>query len=134
MMRLAQIAGAAALAVIAGPALAWQAENRHDVNPLPGGGFEVVGRPGSGPVDYWCAAGDYGLRVLGTSGTRRIYITRARGPSVTSGRKSAVHFALELPQGTAPHTGVFLTVRRAGSSLSTAVALNYCLDHKNLEF
>lgn len=122
------------LALGCGPASAWRAENRLEVNPLPGGGFEAVGRSGSGTADYWCAAGDYALRELGAAGTRRIYVTRARGASQTTTRKSAVQFALDLPAGTPPRDGILLTVRHAGASLSVAVALNYCLDRKTLDF
>ena len=69
---------------------AWQADNLLTVNPLPNGVFEVIGRPGSAGSDYWCAAGDYALRVLGASGTQRIYITRGRGTPETSDRLAHV--------------------------------------------
>jgi len=137
MRRHLTLIGALSVAMVTlapGAGMAWQAENRLEVNALSDGSFEVVGKPGSSPADYWCAAGDYVLRVQGITGTRRIYVTRPRGPSQTTTRKSAVQFSLSLPAGIRAHDGVFLTVRRAGANLSVAVATNYCIDHKSLDF
>ena len=113
---------------------AWQADNLLTVNPLPNGVFEVIGRPGSAGSDYWCAAGDYALRVLGASGTQRIYITRGRGTPETSDRLQSVQFSLTLPAGVEPQDGLFLKMKQVGDNLGVAFAQNYCLDRKNLEF
>ena len=44
---------------LAQPASAFNAINNHRVNPVPGTAqFEVIGRPGSGPLEYWCAAAE----------------------------------------------------------------------------
>lgn len=125
---------AAILTLAAAPASAWTADNLLTVNDLPGGGFEVVGGPGLAPSDYWCAAGDYALRVLRAPTTARVYLTRARGAAVTANRKSAVHFDLRPAQDAPPRDGVFLTVRRAGAHLSVGFAISYCENRKSLDF
>ncbi|MEC7257940.1 MAG: hypothetical protein VXW58_08980 [Pseudomonadota bacterium] len=113
-------------------ATAWTADNRLDVNPLPGGGFEVIGDPGSGGPDYWCAAGDYALRVLGARATDRVYITRGRGAPETSTRKSGVQFSLTAPADVPDGLHLFLKMRRVGDNLAVTFARNYCLDNKDL--
>lgn len=113
---------------------AWQADNRHTVNALPQGGFEVIGEPGSAGPDYWCAAGDYAIRVLGVAGTQRIYLTRGRAAPETSNRKSGVQFSLTAPAAAVQTSGPFLPMRKVGDNLSAVFARNYCLDNKNLEF
>lgn len=125
---------AALFAVSPAVAGAWQADNLLTVNPLPGEGFEVVGRTGSAGSDYWCAAGDYAMRVLGAGGTQRIYLVRGRGAPETSNRKSAVQFSLTPPDGPEPRDSLFLSMRNVGDNLGAAFARNYCLDRKNLEF
>lgn len=122
------------LALMPTLAPAWQADNLHTVNPLPGGAFEVIGEPGSAGPDFWCAAGDYAIRVLGVESTQRIYIVRGRGAPETSDRKAAVQFALSPANGPDPRQRLFLSMRRVGDNLSAAFARNYCLDRKNLEF
>lgn len=110
---------------------AWKAENRLDVNPLPGSdAFEVVGRPGSAGADYWCAAGDYALRVLAAPAEARIYITRARGVPETSNRLEAVHFSLTPGGGETRPTPPFLSMRRVGDNLSIAFARTFCAENK----
>ncbi|MEX0281255.1 MAG: hypothetical protein AB3N13_08720 [Arenibacterium sp.] len=127
---------AAALSVLLpATAVAWKADNRLDVHPLPSSdAFEVIGRPGSGGSDYWCAAGDYALRQLGASATARIYITRTRGTPETSNRLESVQFSLSPVDGQTTRTPPFLSMRRVGDNLSVTFARNYCLDLKNLEF
>lgn len=115
-------------------ASAWQAENYLRVNPVTDGVFEVVGRSGSGGVEYWCAAGDYARRVLNSSATQRIYIVRGQGPSITTDRKSAVQFSLTAPAGSYTDPELVLSVTRVGENLNAASARNYCLDRKNMEF
>lgn len=131
-LRTGLCAALMALAPVAAPA--WQADNLLTVNPLSGGGFEVVGAPGSGGPDFWCAAGDYAMRVLGADSTQRVYLIRSRGAPETSNRTSSVQFSLTPPPGAVPRDGLFLSMRRVGDNLSVAFARNYCLDRKNLEF
>ena len=126
---------ALALTLSAAPVSAWTADNLLTVNDLSGGdGFEVIGGPGLAPSDYWCAAGDYALRVLRAPTTARVYLTRARGPAVTANRKSAAHFSLTPAPDAPPHEGVFLTVRKAGAHLSVGFAISYCENRKSLDF
>lgn len=113
---------------------AWQAENRLTVNPASGDVFEVIGRPGSPGSEFWCAAGEYALRVLGASGTERIYLVRPRGTPVTGRGPSAVQFSLTLPAGIQPQDGLFLSMKNVGDNLSVTFANSYCLDNKTLDF
>lgn len=123
------------LALMPSTGAAWQADNRLDVTALPSGdAFEVVGRPGSAGSDYWCAAGDYALRVLGATHGERIYLVRGRGAPVTSNRKSAVHFSLTPVEGAVQRNPPFLSMKSVGDNLSVSFARNYCLDNKSLEF
>jgi len=81
---------------------AFNAINNHRVNPVPGTAqFEVIGRPGSGPLEYWCAAAEYARLELGQPTRAQVMMVSPRGPSVTSGYRSAVVFQLD-PAGTAP--------------------------------
>lgn len=90
---------------LAQPASAFNAINNHRVNPVPGTAqFEVIGRPGSGPLEYWCAAAEYARLELGQPTRAQVMMVSPRGPSVTSGYRSAVVFQLD-PAGTAPQPG-----------------------------
>lgn len=131
-MKAVMIAAVAGLLPVS--ASAFIAENRLQVNPLPNGGFEVIGQPGSGPAQYWCAAGDYALRVLGAGASRPVYMTRGIGAPVTSDRKSAIQFSLSAPEGGQAADSLTLSLDRVGDRLSVAFASNYCLNFKNLDF
>ncbi len=116
------------LAMLPGLAGAWTAFNRHEVQPVGGGVFEVLNEFGSGAQQYWCGAGDYAIRVLGTGATQRVYIWRAIGPASTvSGRKS-VQFSLTPPPGADTTPGFSLSTRRVGDNMTAASAQNYCYD------
>ena len=123
--------GAVGLPATAG---AWEAENRLTVNPVKDGVFEVVGRPGSAGAEFWCAAGDYALRVLDAGADAPVYIVRARGTPVTSDRKSGVQFSLSAPTRATPASSLFLSMRNVGDSLNVAFARSYCVDNWNLEY
>jgi hypothetical protein len=125
-----------AIAVVCLPvaAAAWTADNRLEVNALPGGAFEVIGDPGSGGADFWCAAGDYALRELGAGATDRVYITRGRGTPETSQRRSGVQFSMTAPATVPQGMQLFMDMRRVGDSLNVAFARNYCLDRKVQEY
>jgi len=87
---------------LAQPASAFNAINNHRVNPVPGTAqFAVIGRPGSDPLEYWCAAAEYARLELGQPTRAQVMMVSPRGPSVTSGYRSAVVFQLD-PAGTAP--------------------------------
>lgn len=113
---------------------AWRAENRLEVNPISEAVFEVIGRPGSGGPDYWCAAGDYAFRVLGAASNARVYLVRGRAGAVTSNRRSAVHFSLTPPSNPEGENGLSLSVTRVGENLSIASAQNYCNDFRVIDF
>ena len=116
------------------PAAAFTAQNGMTVVRQSQTEIEVIYRARRVDTDYWCAAGDYALRVLGASGTQRIYITRGRGTPETSDRLQSVQFSLTLPAGVEPQDGLFLKMKQVGDNLGVAFAQNYCLDRKNLEF
>lgn len=119
-----------------GAVLAWKGDTYNTVNPVSDTVFEVVGKPGSDVTEYWCSAGDYARRVLGAAATRKIYLVRGLGRSETSNSRSAVQFSLIAPGGSDASVGQnwSLSVDHIGDSLNAAVAQNYCLDRKNLEF
>ena len=90
---------AALLALMPAWAFAWRAQNGYDVLPLSNGSFEVVARPGAGPREFWCAAGDYTYGFLRVAAAQRIYVSRPRGPSTAAPGRIAVTFSLTPPQG-----------------------------------
>lgn len=109
-------------------ATAWRAMNWHEVHDLGGGVYEVVGRVGSGPMQYWCGIGDYAISVLGVAAAQRIYVWRPIGPSVVRSGRKAVQFALSPPPGADTTSGLSLSVRRAGDNINAAMARQYCYD------
>lgn len=126
-MRSGMVAAAVlTLALSAVPAWAWQAQNGNDVLPVSGSVFEVVQRGRSSASEFWCSAGDYAIRVLGTSATQRVYIWRPVGPSTTVQGRKAVQFSLSPPEGADTSTGYSLSVKRAGDNLTAAAARQYC--------
>lgn len=122
---------------LAGPAAAYRPNIPLDVVPMGDPGtFEVIESRGAGPSHIWCVAADHARRVLGASGTDRIYLVAPRGPSQTMPGRKAVGFAMSPPQAdTAPAAakpilgGLLLAQMQAGSSLGVAQALQYCTDH-----
>ncbi|MBI6629868.1 hypothetical protein [Pontibaca salina] len=114
-------------------ALAWRAVNRQEVFALPQGGFEVLSRPGAGPAQFWCAAGDYARRVLNTAAVQRLYIQRGVGPSVTRPGTKAVQFALNPPPGAATEHGYSLSIDAVGYNLTSAAAHQFCFGNDPFE-
>lgn len=68
---------------------------RTRINPVTDGIFEVVASSSSRGADFWCGASDYARRVLKRDWTDRVYVARELGPSVTTNRRSAVHFTVD---------------------------------------
>lgn len=134
MTRRAHLALMALLIVLPGAALAWRAVNGHEVQPLGGGVYEVVGRVGSGAADYWCGIGDFARVVLDVPAVQRIYVWRPVGPSAVRPGRKAVHFALSPPPGAETSSGYSLTVRQPGENLSAALARQYCYGDRFDEF
>jgi len=123
--------GFSALATLTGlsaPVSAWEARNWLEVNPVGADRFEVIGRPGSAGPDFWCAAGEYAFLVLGAKGPDRIYLVRERGPSDTTPRLSAAHFALTPPVGDTSPKPPLLSLRAVGDNLSVSFARHFCTD------
>lgn len=116
-MRLAPIALAAAL-LAASPAAAYRAQNGMIVEPIDGGTFEVSWSGRSGAPSFWCAAGDYVMRVLGLPGDVRIYRydapVRRQGENITFG----------LDPARAQSTGLFRL--QGGSGVLAVQARQFC--------
>ena len=98
------------------------------VNPVDDAVFEVIARTAGSGADYWCGAGEYASRALHAAWTARIYIARGRGPSVTTGRKSAVQFTLDpAAAGITPAPpSLSLNSLRVGDSMSVQEARSHC--------
>jgi len=112
------------------PVAGFSGNNWLDVVPLGAGdAFEVVGDPGSGPSEFWCAAGRYAQQMKSVSANDRIYILRGFGPSQTAPGRSAVSFSLTAP--TTPHKQgrvSVVTMKTPGYSLSLGLAAGFCMD------
>lgn len=106
---------------------AFSARNNLKVAAVDRAVFEVVGRPGSGAREFWCAAGDYLIRS-GTASNTRLYLVRGRGPSVSQPGKKAVQFTTDpAAAGVTPtEPGLVLNVSQVGDNLSAAAAHEYC--------
>jgi hypothetical protein len=126
-MKTSLLSGVLSIAVLALPnaALAFRSINGQDVNPMANGVFEVVGKPGAGPREYWCSAGHYARAMLRAAANQRIYITRGLGQSETTNRRSAVQFSLTKPPGDY-QSGYSLSIKNVGENLTAAAASNYC--------
>ena len=111
---------------IAGPAAAqFVSVNGHRVNPLEGAAtFEVIGRPGSGPQQYFCAAADYARRVLDAPVVARVTVLRGRGPSQTEPGQRAVAFIIDDGSGRRPgqNLSFSLSVSEPGFNVSVGMA------------
>ncbi|MFV0515722.1 MAG: hypothetical protein ACK5MY_19080 [Jhaorihella sp.] len=126
------VAGAALLGAFAlalpDPGNAFSGRRGTRVNPVDDAVFEVIARTAGSGADYWCGAGEYASRALNAAWTARIYIARGRGPSVTTGRKSAVQFTLDPGKaGVASAPPSFsLNTLRVGDSMSVQQARGHC--------
>ncbi|MEX0338096.1 MAG: hypothetical protein AB3N11_03555 [Arenibacterium sp.] len=100
------------------------------VNPVDDKVFEVITKNSGRTTDYWCGAADYARRALGADWRATIYIARTRGQSVTTNRRSAVHFTLDpsrAPQ--APEGGFFqFGALKEGDNMSVQRANQYCTE------
>lgn len=116
---------------VASPALAFMAENRHQVNSLPDAAtFEVVGQNGSGPGDYFCAAAHYAQDVLGAPVAARVSVLRGYGASRTAPGRRAVSFIVDDGSGRRPgeNRNYALSVDEPGFNLSIGMARRFCDD------
>ncbi|MGP3697481.1 hypothetical protein [Rhodobacter sp. NSM] len=101
MIRRLAFAALAATA-LAGPASAFIAKNGEVVQPAGDGTFVVMGSPGQGPGESWCAAGDY-VMSQGLLPTTRIW----RLSEPPRRQAEGVRFGLSS-QGAASKTGLFI--------------------------
>lgn len=90
--------------------------------------FEVIARTAAASGAYWCGAADYAQRVLGAEWTAQIYVVRGRGPSVTTGRRTAVQFTLKAAAlGTPPRDRLVVVDRLVpGDHMSVQMAKTHC--------
>ena len=77
------------------PADAFTGRRGTRVNPISDTAFEVIARTAGSADDYWCGASDYARRVLNAPWAAQIYVLRGRGPSATTGRRTAVQFTMD---------------------------------------
>lgn len=84
------------------PAGVSAAPNGYRTEPINSTDFEVIPRTRQDVDGYWCAAADFARRKLGAGWQQRIYVLRGYGPSVTTGRRTAVQFSLKPPSGGTP--------------------------------
>lgn len=125
--RHAVLATTLVLAACADGQTTFQARNDLQVAALPDGRFEVFARPGTGPREYFCAAGDFAQRRLGAPGGARVVLAEVDGPSRSRDRGRSTVFAVVAPQNapTVPR-GVGLSVRRTGENVSVTQARGLC--------
>lgn len=90
--------------------------------------FEVIARTAGSADDYWCGASDYARRVLNAPWTAQIYVLRGRGPSVTTGRRTAVQFTLDADAVPPRAQGPFLVLNlmKPGYHMSVQLAAVAC--------
>ncbi|EEB86256.1 hypothetical protein [Roseobacter sp. GAI101] len=114
---------------LAAAAQTYQAVNLLYVFPVAGGDFEVVEDHGEGPRGMWCAAASYAQDRLGASGSARLYVKTARGPSVSVSGKSGAVFTLDEASLTVPPTRSYsVSVRTPGLNLPVGHAVEFCKD------
>lgn len=109
----------AALA-FAAPASAFIAQNGLIVEPEGSGGFRVLWRGPGGARAFWCAAGDYAIRVLHLGPTDTIY----RASPVPRRSGEPMRFTLHA-DGAAESTGLVILGTR-GAGLSVGLAQSFC--------
>ena len=87
-----------------------------------------MGKGATDASEYWCAAGHYAQAKLAAPWSSRLFIARGRGPSDTTGRKSAVQFTLDpVTIGVTPiKPEVFFNRLTPGDNMSLQQALSHC--------
>ncbi|MEX0308161.1 MAG: hypothetical protein AB3N12_12325 [Ruegeria sp.] len=115
----------AALLMTSSPEMADAAPNGYRTEAMSGTEFEVIPRARQDIDGYWCAAADFARRKLGAGWQQRIYVLRGYGPSVTTGRRTAVQFTLKAPAN-ADQQSSFSVGFQPGSSMSVQGANGRC--------
>ncbi len=117
-------------ALMAGAVAAQEFRGKHGtrINPVNAAVFEVVAKSSSRGADFWCGAADYARRSLGYGWKDRVYVARAMGPSVTTNRRSAVHFTMDPAAAGITPGGSSNSINRftVGDSMSIQHANTYC--------
>lgn len=110
------------------PGLSGAAPNGYRTEPINGTDFEVIPRARKDVDGYWCAAADFARRKLGAGWHQKIYVLRGYGPSVTTGRRTAVQFSLKPPpDGAVPQRNSFVSFGfTPGDSMSVQGANGRC--------
>lgn len=124
-----------AVALICGllPAVAsaqvYRAINQLAVLPISPTDFEVIEAHGEGPRGMWCAAASY-AEARGIHRDQRLYVKRARGPSVSLAGETGVVFTTVANEvaGTA-HRSYSVSVREKGLNLPIHHASQFCIDY-----
>lgn len=94
--------------------------------------FEVVGRPGTSPRNYWCAAGDFVVRTA-PAPKARVYLVRGPGPSISQPGRKAVQFTTDPRAAGIASTepSMSVSVTAVGDNMSAAEAQQFC--YNNIE-
>ncbi|MEZ5912384.1 MAG: hypothetical protein R3D84_09305 [Paracoccaceae bacterium] len=118
-MRQFALAAGLALAVT-GPAAAFSALNGMQVEG-DAGGFAVSARGATGPADFWCAAGDFAVRVLHLPPATPLW--RLSEPPRRAGE--AVRFSTS-GEGAASKTRLFILGAPDRAAVSAGFAQSLC--------
>lgn len=113
---------------LAGAAEAFTSRKSARVNPVSDQVFEVVPIAGGTGIDYWCGAGDYAMRALGSPISAMVYVSRAMGPSETTNRRSAVQFTLDADvlAGAVFNSNPPTNRLNVGDAMQVRAALSFC--------
>lgn len=114
-------------AAAATPAAAINLRDGVRAEPLDNRSFEVIASTAGTAYQYWCGAATYARRVHDADWNDRIWIKRGRGPSETTGRKTAVQFSLDPVPGGEDRTFVLINRFKPGYSMTVTLADSYCL-------
>lgn len=124
---LAIIAAAVLVAVIVivrptGAPAATRAVNGLQVARLDDGRIEVWTSAGRGPVDYWCAVGDFARTRLGAANGQPIQLVATTQRSAVQRNRRAVVFAL----GDGGVTSATASINRVGTTFTVGATINFC--------
>ena len=129
-IRVLKICALGALCLTAAGGNAFTSRDGSRVNPVSDVVFEVVPKGGGLGRNYWCAAGDYAQRALKAPWDAQLYISRSRGPSETTNRRSAVQFTLQSSVAGDPEKGAFVSTNALtrGDNMRVRDAFNQCYE------
>jgi hypothetical protein len=95
------------------------------------GAFEVLARPGTAGIGYFCAAGEFARVMRNAGATDRVVIVRGDGPSGAIPGGRSVVFSIGPPGPSTQPVVSTAPMRRAGASLSVATAQSLCRSGTN---